>query len=164
MVQQRASMMPYRVHPIQDILSRTARILPSKVAVIEQDRRFTFRQLDQYSSRFAAALAVLGISKGDRVGIMAPNCTEFEIAFFGITRAGAVATTINSSYQEREIAHQVNDSGAETVIVHESLLGMMNNARDAIPGLQNLIVIQDSSRDPNSFWGKPPPNRSRPTS
>ena len=71
----RASRLPYPVHPIQDILSRSARELPGKVAVIDGDRRFTYGELNDYSSRFAAALATMGVAKGDRVGIMAPNCT-----------------------------------------------------------------------------------------
>ena len=90
----RASRFPYPVLPIQDILSRAARELPGKVAVIDGDRRFTYRELDDYSSRFAGALATLGVAKGDRVGIMAPNCTEFEIGFFGIARAGAASTLV----------------------------------------------------------------------
>ena len=152
----RASRFPYPVRPIQDILSRAARELPGKVAVIDGDRRFTYRELDDYSSRFAAALAALGVAKGDRVGIMAPNCTEFEIAFFGIVRAGAVATTLNSAYQQREIAHQINDSGAETLIVHEALAGIAKeaqDAQDATPDLRRLIVIKPTSEDPQSFWG-----------
>ena len=149
----RASRFPYPVLPIQDILSRAARELPGKVAVIDGDRRFTYRELDDYSSRFAGALATLGVAKGDRVGIMAPNCTEFEIGFFGIARAGAVATTLNPSYHQREIAHQINDSGAETLIVHEALEGMAEEARDADPGLRRLIVTKPTSEDPQSFWG-----------
>ena len=149
----RASQSPYPVRPIQDILSQAAGEFPGKVAIIDGDRRFTYRQLEEYSNRFAAALATLGVGKGDRVGIMAPNCTEFEIAFFGIVKAGAVGTTINSGYQQREIAHQVNDSGAETLIVHEALLDIAQDARDATPGLIRLIVIKPTSEDPQSFWG-----------
>ena len=60
---------------------------------------------------------------------MAPNCTEFEIAFFGIVRVGVVATILNSAYQQREIAHQINDSGAETLIVYEALEGIAKEAQ-----------------------------------
>ena len=84
---------------------------------------------------------------------MAPNCTEFEIAFFGIVRVGAVATTLNSAYQQREIAHQINDSGAETLIVYEALEGIAKEAQYATPSLRRLIVIRPTSKDPQSFWG-----------
>ena len=103
---QRDSMMPYRAYPIQDVLTRAARALPTKVAIIEGDRQFTYRQLDQCSSRFAAALATRGISKGDRVGILAPNCIEFEIAFFGIARAGGSGIpSVDHGLQQRLMNH-----------------------------------------------------------
>ena len=109
--------------------------------------------ISDYSDRFAGALAGLGVGKGDRVAILAPNCVEFVIAFFGILKAGAAVTTVNSGYREREIAHQLNDSGAETLIVHESLKPMSDLARDDVRGLKRDIVIRQDSSDSASFWG-----------
>jgi acyl-CoA synthetase (AMP-forming)/AMP-acid ligase II len=149
----RASLASYESYPFQRVLQRTADRLPDKVAVIDGERRFTYRDLDGHSSRLAAALASLGVAKGDRVGLLAPNCAEFVIAFYGILKVGAVATTINSGYREREIAHQLNDCGARVLIVHEALLGMADSARDATAGLERLIAIKEGSDDADSFWG-----------
>ena len=149
----RHSLAPYEAYPLQDLLGRTAKRLPNKVAVIDGERRFTYRQLDDYSGRFAAALAGLGISKGDPVGILAPNCAEFVIAFYGIVKAGAVVTTVNTGYREREIAHQLNDSGAEVLVVHADFKHTAEAARDATPALGRLIVIEPTSEDLDSFWG-----------
>ena len=126
----RPSLAPYPTYPLQHILSDTARRLPQKAAIIDGEYVYTYQQLDMYSSRFAVALAKLGVEKGDRVGLLAPNCVEFEIAFFGIIKVGAVVTTINSGYREREIAHQLDNSGAEVLVVHDSLLKMAEAARD----------------------------------
>ena len=150
---QRASVAPFEKYPLQEILRRTAARVPEKVAVIDGEKSYTYRQLDVYSDRFAAALARLGVVKGDRVGVLAPNCVEFEIAFFGIIKAGAVASTINSGYKEREIAHQVNGSGAEILVVHEELQQVAEAARDATPKLKRMITIRAMSSDPDSFWG-----------
>ena len=149
----RQSLAPYPAYPLQQILSDTARRMPQKTAIIDDDYKFTYQQLDSFSSRFGAALARLGVAKGDRVGLLAPNCAEFEIAFFGIIKLGAVVSTINSGYREREIAHQLNNSGAETLIVHDSLLSMAEAARDGVPALKRLIVIEPTSRNPDTFWG-----------
>lgn len=147
----RPSLAPYSASPLQDILRDTARRLPDKAAVIDGDSSYTFQQLDSYSDRLATALAAKGVTKGDRIGLLAPNCVEFEIAFFGIIKLGAIVSTINSGYREREIAHQLNNSGAEILIVHESLLEMAQAARTEIPALKELIVIK-AERDTNSFW------------
>ena len=149
----RSSLAPYDRYPLQDILRRTASRLPTKIAVIDGERRYTFKQLDEYSDRFAAGLAGLGVAKGDCVGILAPNCAEFVIAFYGIVKAGAVVTTVNSGYREREIAHQLNDSDVEVLITHAALMPMVQSARDAIPGLGRVIPIDETSDDSDSFWG-----------
>ena len=148
----RPSLAPYESYPLQDLLRRTAARLPDKTAVIDGDRRFTYKQLQEYSDRLAATLATLGVSKGDRVGILAPNCVEFVIAFYGIVKVGAIVTTVNSAYREREVAHQLNDSGAEFLIVDRALRQTADLARDAVPGLKRLITIE-SAADPDSFWG-----------
>jgi acyl-CoA synthetase (AMP-forming)/AMP-acid ligase II len=167
----RASLAPYEEYPLQGLLQRAAARYPDKVALIDGERRFTFRQLDAFSDRFAAALASIGVLQGDRVGILAPNCAEFVIAFYGIVKAGAVATTINSGYQEREIAHQLRDSAAEVLVVHDTLQHMADLARDDTPILERLVVIKPTSDDPESFWGliehaptTPPPLEIEPTS
>ena len=149
----RPSLAPYPNYPLQHILSATARRIPQKTAIVDGEYVYTYQQLDMYSSRFTAALAKLGVAKGDRVGLLAPNCVEFEIAFFGIIKAGAVVTTINSGYREREIAHQLSNSGAEVLVVHDSLLKVAETARDGAPELKRLIVIEPTSRDSGSFWG-----------
>ena len=149
----RKSLAPYESYPLQDLLTRAARRFGRKIAVVDGERAYTYSQLSEYSDRLSSALAELGIVKGDRVAILAPNCVEFVIAFFGILKAGAVVTTVNSGYREREIAHQLNDSGAETLIVHESLKAMADLARDDVTELKRDIVIRPDSSDSASFWG-----------
>ena len=158
----RGSLAPYQPCSVQRLLQRTASRIPDKVAVIDGQRRFTYRQLDEYSDRLAASLIGFGIAKGDRVGILAPNCAEFEIAFFGVIKSGAVATTVNSGYRKREIAHQLNDGGVETLVVHQDLLPLAQLAKDAVPILKRLIPIVETSEEPGSLWdlverGRPKP-------
>ena len=149
----RPSLAPYQAYPLQDILRKTADRLPDKIAIIDGKRTFTFQQLQTYSDQLAAALAGIGIRPADRVGLLAPNCAEFEIAFFGIVKAGAIASTLNSGYREREIAHQLNNSGAEVLIVHSALLEMAEAAKSDVPTLKRMIVIEEGSGDATSFWG-----------
>ena len=149
----RKSLAPYASYPLQDILTRAANRHGNRVAVIDGSRRFTYAQLSNYSNRFASALAKIGVRKGDRIAILAPNCAEFIIAVYGILKAGAIATTVNSGYREREVAHQLNDSGASTLVVHESLEPLADAVRGEAPALVRQIVIEPDSSEEGSFWG-----------
>lgn len=150
----RSSLEPYAVHPVQQYLIDAAEKWPSKIAVIDGDRRFTFGELNAHSDRLAAALVDMGVKKGDRVGLMAPNCAEFEIAFYGVLKAGAIVSTINTGYREREIAHQLNNSRASILIVHESLVEMAEAAKPLLDSPPEMVVIYPDGINPTSFWAR----------
>ena len=146
------SLSPYHSYPVFQLLQKTAERLPNKVAIIDGEKKVTYSQLNAYSDRLGAALISMGIKKGAHVGILSPNCIEFEVAYYGVAKAGAVATTINPGYREMEIAHQLNVSGAELLIVHESLLQTAVSARGETPELKRLVVIEEGSDNAESFW------------
>src|SRR5215471_18079129 len=70
------------------------------------------------SSAFCAFLqSKLGVKKGDRIAVMAPNIAAFSIAFIGIARAGGVQVNVNPLYTPRELEHQLRDAGCETIVI-----------------------------------------------
>jgi len=148
----RPSLEPYGTYPIHDILTDASNKYSDKTAIIDGDSTYSFSELENFSSRFSGALKNLGILKGDRVGILAPNCAEFVIAFHGITKSGGVVTTINSGYREREIAHQVQDSGCKILVVHESLTQIFSEARSLIKTDVKAIVVTEEHGTEGSFW------------
>jgi long-chain acyl-CoA synthetase len=78
----------------------------------------TYADTDRLSRAFAAYLqGKLGIAKGDRVAVMMPNIPAFPIATMGIVRAGAVQVNVNPLYTPRELEHQLNDAGAEIIVI-----------------------------------------------
>lgn len=101
-------------------------ILGDRVAV---GGKLTYAQLDELVKRFAAALHRLGVRKGDRVALMLPNSPHFVITFFAAMRLGAIIVNTNPTYTARELKHQLEDSGAETIV----LLNLF------LPRLQEII-------------------------
>ena len=78
----------------------------------------TYADTGRLSRNFAAYLqGKLGVKKGDRVAVMLPNIPAFPIAMMGIVRAGAVQVNVNPLYTPRELEHQLNDAGAETIVI-----------------------------------------------
>jgi len=78
----------------------------------------TYGDTDRMSRHFAAYLqSKLGVKKGDRIGVMLPNIPAFPLAMLGIGRAGAVQVNVNPLYTPRELEYQLNDAGAEIIVV-----------------------------------------------
>ena len=102
--------------PVHAFLDETVGRVPNRIAIIFGGMELTYRELKELSDRFAAALADMGIQKGDRVAIHLPNCPQFAIAYYGILRIGGIFTPLSPLLAPKEAAYQLNDSGAETLI------------------------------------------------
>lgn len=102
--------------PLPRLLEETALRYPARTAISFMGTRLSYAEIDRLSSRFAAGLGRMGVKKGDRVAIHLPNCPQFVIAYYGTLKAGGVVVPTNPLYTERELEHQLRDSGAETVV------------------------------------------------
>jgi long-chain acyl-CoA synthetase len=101
---------------------------------------FEFGRLHALVEKMAASLAAAGVSKGDRVALMLPNCPQYVISFFATVRLGAIVTQINPMYVEREIEHILNDSGAETIVAYAAVY---ERVKTVLPdsNLKTVIVV-----------------------
>ncbi|WP_422047950.1 AMP-binding protein [Shimia sp.] len=91
---------------------------PDKTAFVGVGGSLTYAEVDRLSRDFAAYLQVeLGVKKGDRIALMAPNLLAFPVAMLGILRAGAVQVNVNPMYTPHELDHQLNDAGAEIIVI-----------------------------------------------
>lgn len=125
--------------PLFELLRNTAKKYPKKEAIIFYDKKITYKELDTLSDKFATALADMGVKKGDRVALFLANCPQYVISFFGGLKAGATLVPCNPMYKERELEHQLNDSGAETIVALGSIYKVVKNVREKT-GLKNIIV------------------------
>jgi len=131
--------MTYPGRPLGDILALTAVARPDKPATQFLGAELTYLDLKQRSDALAAALADLGIVKGDRVGIMLPNCPQYIIAAFAILRLGAVVVNINPSYTSREVLVVAADSTPRALIALDALMPVIAGIRDQTT-LEQIIV------------------------
>jgi long-chain acyl-CoA synthetase len=97
-------------------LDEAASKFPEKPAMIFVDKKISYRKFQEDVLRLATALKDLGVKKGDRVAIFMPNCPQAIISYFAVLKAGGIVVESNPLYVDRELAHQLADSGAETVI------------------------------------------------
>jgi long-chain acyl-CoA synthetase len=98
-------------------------------------------RLDRLVSAFAAWLQSQGVKKGDRVAIMLPNTFQYPVCLFAVLKLGAVVVNINPLYTARELAHALNDSGAETIIVMETFAKTLQEAMTGSK-LKRIVLTQ----------------------
>jgi long-chain acyl-CoA synthetase len=142
--------MPTLTYPnalLHDPLRKRANEEPDRVAIVFENRNLTFADLDVESNRLAHGLHALRLETGDRLGIFMPNCPEVEIAFYAASKLGAVACPLNSSYREREVTYQLNDSGARMLISHSKLLPVVDAALPRLATPLVVILVGDDAPD-----------------
>ena len=94
----------------------------------------TFADTDRLSRSFAAYLQrKLGVRKGDRIAVMLPNIPAFPLAMMGIVRAGAVQVNVNPLYTPRELEYQLNDAGAEIIVIFSGVSATLAEIIDKTP-------------------------------
>lgn len=129
-----------------DFLTKAAEKYPNNEAIHFLGKSVCYRELYEHACRLANGLISLGINKGDRVAIMLPNCPQAVAAYFGTLLLGAVVVQTNPLYVERELEHQLSDSGASALITVDLLYARVARVRGErpeagpLPQLKHVIV------------------------
>lgn len=132
--------------PLHSLPFNSAQKYPDKTALIFYGHKITYAQLAACIKRAASVFYDQGLRKGDRVAVMLPNCPDFVIAYYAILSLGGIVVNTNPMYVEREIEHQVNDSGSKIIITLSDLYFRVKNIRDNTP-LEKVVLT--------GFAGKP---------
>jgi fatty-acyl-CoA synthase len=139
---------------IGDAFDETVARFPDHEALIarHQKLRYTYRQLRDRVDRCARALIALGVAKGERVGIWAPNCVEWTITQFATAKIGAILVNINPSYRGHEVRYALTQSGCAYVVIAPRfktsdytamLYELAPELRAAAPGRLSAAAVPD---------------------
>ena len=124
---------------VPSFLDETAGRFGDRPAAVFFGARLSYRTLQTLVDRFAAGLVRLGIRPGDRVSLHLPNCPQFLIAYYGTLKTGAIVVPFNPLYTERELEHQLVDSGAEVTITLDLLYPRLAAVRPKTQ-VRNIVV------------------------
>lgn len=103
---------------IPEVFAQSVSKYADRDAFINMGKSISYGELDRLSIQFATYLQqTLQLAPGARVAVMMPNVLQYPVAIFGILRAGYVVVNVNPLYTPRELEHQLNDSGAETILI-----------------------------------------------
>ncbi|WP_374339600.1 long-chain-fatty-acid--CoA ligase [Leeia sp.] len=125
---------------LADLFEQSVKKYSSRPAFHNMGKSLSYAELDELSARFASYLQNgLGLQKGDRVAVMMPNVLQYPIAMYGILRAGLTVVNVNPLYTPRELEHQLNDSGAHTIVIVENFCKTLQTVIKTTP-VKHVIV------------------------
>ena len=130
---------------LQDFLAAQVTARGSQEALVCGSRRMSFAALDEASTRLGAALADRGVSPGDRVALLLPNCAEFVVAFLGIVKAGAIAVPISTRLAAPEVAFILQDCAPRVAFIHSETRALFERA--AVPA-RNVFAVDSQDFGP----------------
>jgi fatty-acyl-CoA synthase len=137
---------------IGDNFDATVARFPDREALVdvEQGTRWTWAELKRDVDVAARGLIAVGIEKGDRVGIWAPNCAEWTIVQFATAKMGAILVNINPAYRTHELKYVLGQAGIRLIVAAPSFktsdyTAMIEEVRGDVPGLEQVVLIGTDS-------------------
>ena len=130
-----------------DVLDRACGYYSSSVAVVDGDRRISYRELQDWSDQIAHALVSLGVQKSERVGVLLPNSLEFIPTQHGIWKAGGVLVQMPARAAASVHRANLDQTAATTLIYHSDFDGVVDALRDELPKLDRFIRIGGDPAD-----------------
>lgn len=125
--------------PLYSFLKKTAEKFPGRTAILYYGAKISFAELNNLTDRLVSALRDIGLKKGDRIALYLPNIPQFIIAYYGSLKNGLIIVPCNPMYKERELEHQLKDSGAKVIVTLDSLYPTVKNVEKAT-SIEKVIV------------------------
>ncbi len=140
------------LEPLTFPLRRAAQEYPKKVAVIEPEKGgndYSYQWMEENSSVLAASLAGMGVKPRDHIALWMKNSLEYILSFYGILKAGGVVVPISTHYGEREVLHQLKETGVKGMITSDNLYAQVGNLISEVQGLR-FIVLEGQGETPSN--------------
>ena len=130
---------------LQEYLERAASLSPAAVAVVTDDGRLTFGELNARSNAFANGLRAAGVNRGDRVAIYLENRAETVVTIFGVLKAGAVFLMVNPSAKAQKLEFLLRHAEARAIVLAGSRLSALGSLFDTIDDLSAVVALGTAS-------------------
>ena len=139
---------------IGENFDRAVATYPDRDALVvrHQDVHWTYAELGEQVDHAARALAALGLAKGDRVGIWAPNCAEWVVVQFATAKLGVILVNVNPAYRTTELAYALRQSGCKALVSATQFKtsdyrAMIDEVRPDLPDLEHVRYIGEGLFD-----------------
>jgi acyl-CoA synthetase (AMP-forming)/AMP-acid ligase II len=130
-----------------DFLNIATAICPDKTAIVFEDKRYTFSQLNERVNQLANGLLKLGVKKGDRVAFLQVNCNQCVETYFAVAKIGGIYLPLNFRAKEKELSYMLNTAEATTLLIGDRYIPLLESIRSELKYLQHLISIEKKHDD-----------------
>ena len=153
---------PLLEYTIGEALEQAALTWPDKLAMASRHQgiRWTWAELNAEVDQIATGLLALGVNKGDRVGIWAPNCAEWTVIQFATAKLGAILVTINPAYRVSEVEYALNKVGCTVLVTAprfktSDYIGMLRElGPEKLPYLRLIVSLGPQRHEGFLRWSE----------
>ena len=132
---------------IGNIVSRNAINYPDNEALVFEDLRYTWSQLNERVNRLANSLLSLGLQKGEKVALLSENVPAMVEANYALAKIGVVYFPVKTRLFPADISHLIDLSDAKVLIFHGDFASMVNDLKDKLPKVETYIQIGGELQD-----------------
>jgi acyl-CoA synthetase (AMP-forming)/AMP-acid ligase II len=145
---------------VGDSLTRSAAARPGQLAVVDGDRRLTYRDFNAYVNRLAHGLAGLGYERGAALALASGNSADFLAVYYACAKLGVVCVPVNLGWRPDEVAYVLGHSRARGIVVEDRLQAAMADAIAKVPEVADVLVApadlqelsaHDNAAEPEHF-------------
>jgi len=141
---------------LASLIEHHSKLAPEKEAIVWNDVRMSYGQLNAMSNKVANALVEMGVGHGDKVALSCPNIPYFPIVYYGIMKVGAAVVPLSVLFKPREIAYHLSDSDAKAVFVFEGtdelpLAAAVKAGFDEVESCKQMIVMTKDPAGPSPY-------------
>ena len=130
---------PYPDVALTRLLDDAAKDFPDSIATEFAGRTLTYRRLLDQVDRFASALQTLGIRKGERVGLVLPNCPQHVIAFFAVLRIGAIVVEHDPTADEDVLSYEIDTAGCRALVIADPVYQKVSALKGRVRSVEHVI-------------------------
>jgi carnitine-CoA ligase len=128
-------------HLVEDAAERFG----EKPLFIFEDKPLSFAEVNRLANQTANVLKSIGVTKGERVGVMLPNGVDFPIVWFALAKLRAVIVPVNINYHDHDLTYTLDDSQVGFFIVHENYAEQWERVRATLPSVRKILVVGKST-------------------
>ena len=136
---------------LKEVLRGNARKFPDKTAIVFEDVRYTFKELNDRVNSLANALTDMGLRKGDWIAVIADNCNQIVEIFWAGIKTGIVTSIISPTLPERALSHLIGNGGARGVVFGKNYRSLIESLCPLLKSVKEYIIIGDPEGNFRSY-------------